>query len=89
MKNFLLLLLAVALCASCASRYNITLTNGEVITARGKPKLDKEHTGYYFTDANGNANYISLGNVHEVAPQSWKKKYDDKSFKYLPAPGSQ
>jgi hypothetical protein len=89
MKNLLPLLLALTLCAGCAYHYNITLNNGEVITTRGKPKLDKEHTGYFFTDAAGNANYISLGSVHEVAPQSWKKKYDDKSFKYLPAPSAQ
>jgi hypothetical protein len=89
MKSVLWLLLALALCAGCASRYNITLNNGDVITARGKPKLDKEHSGYFFTDAAGNPDYISLGSVREIAPRSWKKKYDDQSFKFLPAPGSQ
>jgi hypothetical protein len=89
MTRFLPLLLALAFCAGCASRYNITLNNGEVITSRGKPKLDKDHAGYNFTDASGNPDYVSLGRVQEIAPRSWKKKYDDKSFKFLPAPGSQ
>jgi hypothetical protein len=89
MKKLFPLLLALALCAGCAYHYNITLNNGEVITSRGKPKLGKDHNGYYFKDASGNPSYISLGRVQEIAPQSWKKKYDDKSFKYLPAPGPQ
>jgi hypothetical protein len=89
MTKISLLLLALALCAGCASNYNITLNNGEVVTSRGKPKLDKGKTGYYFTDASGNPDYVSLGRVKEIAPASWKKKYDDKSFKFLPAPGSQ
>jgi hypothetical protein len=89
MKRVLSLLLAVTLCAGCASHYNITLNNGEVITARGKPKLDKEKTGYYFKDASGNPAYVTLGRVREIAPQSWKKKNDENSFKFLPAPGSQ
>jgi hypothetical protein len=89
MKRILSLLLGLVLCAGCASHYNITLNNGEVITSRGKPKLDKEKNGYNFTDASGNPDYVSLGRVQEIAPQSWKKKYDDKPFKFLPAPGSQ
>ncbi len=89
MKRILLLLLAAMLCPGCAYHYDITLNNGEVVTARGKPKLDKDHTGYYFKDASGNPDYVSLGRVQEIKPQSWKKKYDDKSFKFLPAPGSQ
>ena len=89
MTRISMLLLALTLCAGCTSHYNITVNNGEVITSRGKPKLDKEHTGYYFTDASGNPDYVSLGRVQEIEPQSWKKKYDDKSFKFLPAPGSQ
>jgi hypothetical protein len=89
MKRILPLLLGLVLCAGCASHYNITLNNGEVITSRGKPKLDKEKNGYNFTDASGNPDYVPLGRVQEIAPQSWKKKYDDKSFKFLPAPGSQ
>lgn len=83
-------LTVLLLCAGCASHYNIKLANGEVITSRGKPKLDKDKNGYYFTDASGQQEYISLGRVEEISPQGWKKKYDEKdSFKYLPAQGSQ
>ncbi len=89
MKSALWLLTVLTLCAGCASHYNIKLTNGEVITSRGKPKLDKDKNGYYFTDAAGNPDYISLGRVEEIQPQSWKKKYDEKSSNFLPAPGSQ
>jgi Bacterial protein of unknown function (DUF903) len=89
MKRFFSVLFALALCAGCSTHYNIKLTNGEVITSRGKPKLDKDKNGYFFTDASGNPDYISLGRVEEIEPQSWKKKYDEKSFNYLPAQGSQ
>jgi Bacterial protein of unknown function (DUF903) len=82
--------MVLTLCAGCASHYNIKLTNGETITSRGKPKLDNDKNGYFFKDASGQQEYISLGRVEEISPQGWKKKYDEKdSFKYLPAPGSQ
>jgi hypothetical protein len=89
MKRILWLLLALSLCAGCASRYNITLNDGEVITARGKPKYDETRSGYFYTDASGNPAYISQLRVNEIAPQSWKKKNDANDFKFLPSPGAQ
>ena len=73
MKRMILLLLAVAWCAGCASRYNIILNSGEVVTARGKPQFNKDKGGYIYTDANGNKDFISLGHVREVAPASMSK----------------
>ena len=73
----LLLLLAVALCAGCASRYNITLNNGDIVTSKGKPKYDKQRNGYFYTDALGNTNYISAFRVREIGPASSSKSDKD------------
>jgi hypothetical protein len=89
MRRIVWLLLALPLCSGCATHYNITLDNGEVITARGKPKYDAARSGYFFTDATGNPSYISQLRVHEIAPQSWKKKNDAGDFKFLPSPAGQ
>jgi hypothetical protein len=69
-KIVLVLLLATFVCAGCATRYNIALTNGDVITARGKPKFDQAKGGFYYKDGQGNPAYISGGRVREVAPAS-------------------
>jgi hypothetical protein len=89
MNRILLLLLGLFVCAGCATRYNITLSDGEVITARGKPKYDATRSGYFYTDGSGNPSYISQLRVNEIAPQSWKKKDDASDFKFLPSPGAQ
>jgi hypothetical protein len=75
----LLLLLAVTLCAGCATRYNITLNNGDIVTAKGKPKYDKQRNGFFYTDALGNTNYISAFRVREIAPAS-SSKSDNSGF---------
>ena len=69
-KNALVLLLVVTVCAGCATRYNISLTNGDVITARGRPKYDQTKGGFYYTDGLGNPAFVSGGRVREVAPAS-------------------
>ena len=69
-KNALILLLAAFVCAGCATRYNISLTNGDVITARGKPKFDQTKGGFYYKDGQGNPAFVSGGRVREVAPAS-------------------
>jgi hypothetical protein len=89
MKWTRLLLLALALCAGCASRYVITLDNGEVITTLGKPKYDETRNGFFYTDVSGNPSYVSQLRVHQIAPKSWKKSSDSKDFKFLPSPGAQ
>jgi len=69
-KIAFVLLLAAFVCAGCATRYNIALTNGDVITARGKPKYDPTKGGFLYKDGQGNPAFVSGGRVREVAPAS-------------------
>ena len=73
-KNILVLLLAVIVGAGCATHYDIILNNGMVITAHGKPHLDKEKGRYLFTNASGKPDAISVLRVREIAPQSMRNK---------------
>ncbi|MSU57935.1 MAG: YgdI/YgdR family lipoprotein [Pedosphaera sp.] len=67
MKTFLpIVLLAAALLTGCASRYTITLNNGNRITATSKPKL--QNGNYVFKDMKGQVGYIPAGRVREVSP---------------------
>ena len=56
------------LMAGCVPRYKITLTNGNLITTRGKPKFDTENNVYRFKDAQGNPGYVPAFRVKEIAP---------------------
>jgi len=67
-KIALVLLLAAFVCAGCATRYNITLNNGDVITARGKPRYDPARYGFIYKDGTGQPAFIPGGRVREVAP---------------------
>jgi len=72
MKSKHLLLLVVGLtclATGCVNRYNITLTNNNLITTRGKPKYDKETDTYKFTDAFGRPGSIPAFRIKEIAPQ--------------------
>lgn len=74
-KNVLIILLALFVCAGCASHYDITLNNGMVVTSHGKPHLDKEKGRYIYTDASGKPASVSVLRVREIAPQTmWKKE---------------
>jgi hypothetical protein len=57
----------------CALRhYDVTLTNGNVIGAKGKPRLE---SGYYvFTDMTGKQQSLPQYRVSEVAPHVEKTK---------------
>jgi hypothetical protein len=70
MKTFFLALLLAAACAGCATRYDVTLTNGQVVTTRGKPHLSPDKNEWLFTDASGKPDRVPAGNVSQVAPQS-------------------
>ncbi len=72
-KNILVLLLALCVCVGCASHYDITLNNGMVVTAHGKPHLDKEKGRYIYTDASGKPLRVSV-RVREIAPQSMRQQ---------------
>jgi ABC-type Fe3+-hydroxamate transport system substrate-binding protein len=75
-------LLAVAVCAGCATRYNLTLSNGEIITAKGKPHLNAAKNTYIYKDATGQTNFIPAANVTQIAPASMG---DDSPTKFNPA----
>jgi hypothetical protein len=77
--SVLILAVAAAAVAGCSTRYSIIMTNGSMITAKGKPQLDKSGAGYWFMDASGKKQYISMGSVREVGPVGTVKKSD-----YLP-----
>lgn len=71
-KHLFALLLALAACAGCATHYDITLNNGTVIAARGRPHLDKDKGRYLFTNGDGQADSISVLRVRQIAPHSMK-----------------
>jgi hypothetical protein len=70
MNKLALALLVTLLCAGCASRYDITLSNGEIITSKGKPHLNSDKTAWIYITASGRTNALPAGNVTEVSPQS-------------------
>jgi uncharacterized protein YcfL len=71
-KNLFVLLLTIAICAGCASHYDITLNNGTVLTSQGKPHLDKDKGSYLFTDAEGKPDSVSVLRVRQISPHSMK-----------------
>ena len=72
-----LLLLGVLLGSNgCARRYKVTLTNGNVYTAAGKPKFDKETGAYSFKDTKGKPISVPGFRVKEIAPPGLEEKAD-------------
>lgn len=63
-----LAVLMALLGAGCVPRYKITLTNGNMITTRGKPKFEAENNVYRFKDARGEPSYVPAFRVKEIAP---------------------
>jgi hypothetical protein len=64
----LLVLLVPLLLTGCAGRYVMTLTNGNRITTKGKPKVNGDV--YVFTDYKGHPGSVPTGRVREIAPAS-------------------
>jgi len=79
----LLLLIGCALLAGCASRYAITLTNGNRLNAVGKPRL--EGGSYVFKDTKGQTIYLPAGRVREVAPASMAGSRMQSGVKTVPS----
>jgi hypothetical protein len=63
------LLVPALLVSGCASHYNITLNNGNMITTRGKPKYDAVTSSYQYKDSNGRPGSLPAFRVKEIAPQ--------------------
>ncbi len=83
MKRILLpTLVAVALLSGCARHYTITLTNGNRVTALGKPKL--KNNEYIYKDAKGVEARMPAGRVREVAPSSQVSSRQSSGFKAEP-----
>jgi hypothetical protein len=62
------LLAAVLLSTGCFSRrYDVTLRSGNVITSKGKPRLD-EHGQYVFKDVEGKEQRVNASRVSQIAP---------------------
>src|SRR5258708_2305145 len=80
-----ILLLGVAVLSGCATRYNVQLTNGAVITTKGKPKLDKTTGTYIFKDMTGNPFAIPSVRVQEIAPASMSSRQSGQSFRSTPS----
>jgi len=73
------LLLTTVLCGGCATAYHIRLSNGEVLTAHGKPTLDRDHNVLIYYDASGQLRGISSLRVTEVVPRTLDDS--DKQFR--------
>jgi hypothetical protein len=76
------LLFAVAICAGCASTYVIKLSNGEILTCVGRPKLDAQRNIWIYMDAAGQSNGVPAGRVNQIVPQSMDH---DRSDQFSPA----
>lgn len=75
-------MLAIALCAGCRT-YKMTLNNGEVVTARGKPQYDSAKGSWTYTDGAGKKQVISAVSVRNVQPSSWKASDDDHTTHFV------
>jgi hypothetical protein len=75
-KSLLSFLLSTLVCAGCAVHYDITQTNGMVITAIGKPHLDKEKERYLFKNAKHEQDSIPRIKVIRIAPHSMSSQKD-------------
>ena len=65
-----LLVLALLFVSGCARYYNVTMSSGHVITAKGKPHYDKPNGVFVFKDVKGQERRIPAGSVSQIAPAS-------------------
>jgi hypothetical protein len=79
----LLLACCFALLAGCASRYSIVLNNGEILTAKGRPRLDQQSNRWHYIDASGQPAELPSGRVREITPESLR---DTGGSKYINSP---
>ncbi len=66
---FLLIIGLASLVAGCAQHYNITLSNNNMMSSRGKPKYDRTTDSFKFKDDYGRLVSIPAFRVKEIAPQ--------------------
>lgn len=68
MKHVLVwaVLLSLVMLSNGCSRYEVTLTNGNVMTAKSKPKLDPATDHYYFKDATGKEIWVPSMRIRSI-----------------------
>ena len=64
--------LALAVSGCALRQYDVTLSNGTVVSARSKPKLVEGL--YEFKDLNGKVQKIPQYRISEIAPHTVKEK---------------
>jgi ABC-type Fe3+-hydroxamate transport system substrate-binding protein len=67
--KILLSLLALLSLVGCAQHYNITLSNNNVLTSKGKPHYNRTNETYEFKDSYGKKTSIPVFKVKEIAAQ--------------------
>lgn len=72
----LLVVFTCLVCVGCAVRYDIRLSNGTIITAKGKPRIDETNHVVFFKDAYGHSNSIPEFRVSEIAPHTTMSEED-------------
>jgi len=82
MKEILSAILLAVLFTGCASRYTLTLNNGNRITATNKPKL--QNGSYIFKDAKGQLTSIPAGRVREVSPANMTSARTSSGYSATP-----
>jgi hypothetical protein len=81
----LVLIFGLAALGGCATRYSVVLTNGAVITAKGKPRLDAASHCYVFKDVSGKQFAVPSSRIREIAPESMSSSRAAAPFKSAPA----
>lgn len=81
-RKWLAMLLFVCLLAGCRTRYDLTLTNGSVISASSKPTLKGNY--YVFKDVRGRETQITSFRVLQIE----RKSAGEKSREPFSAPSA-
>ncbi len=66
MKHWIIAAFCVLGLAGCAGDYIIATTDGQMITADGKPKLDEDTGMLRFEDGEGNEQQIPQSEVKQI-----------------------
>ena len=77
-----MVVMTAGLCAGCASPYKITMTNGAVITTKGKPKLNKANNTYTFIDSMGRTNSVPSFRIRQIEPKPRGYSEDSKFIRF-------
>ena len=66
MKHWIIAALCVLSLTGCSSEYIITTTDGQMLTANGKPELDKKTGMLEFEDSEGRQQQIPQTSVKQM-----------------------